>query len=51
MTDKPRRLYGSLDGFMVHLDAAWHEMKAGTWWLAEAGQHAADITCNRLDLI
>lgn len=29
---KPTRLYGSLDGFMVPLDDGWHEMKAGTWW-------------------
>ncbi len=28
--DKPTRLYGSLDGFMVPLDDGWHEMKAGT---------------------
>lgn len=31
-TPKPRRLYGSLDGYMVLLDDGWHEMKAGTWW-------------------
>jgi hypothetical protein len=30
--EKPARLYGSLDGFMVPLDDGWHEMKAGTWW-------------------
>jgi hypothetical protein len=29
---KPHRLYGSLDGFMVPLEDGWHEMKAGTWW-------------------
>jgi hypothetical protein len=29
---KPRRLYGSLDGFMVPLEDGWHEMKAGLWW-------------------
>lgn len=40
----PHRLYGSLDGFMVHIEGAWHEMKAGTWWQVEAEQRAADIT-------
>jgi hypothetical protein len=30
--DKPRRLYGSLDGFMVPLEDGWHEMKGGVWW-------------------
>jgi len=32
--EKPERLYGSLDGFMVLLEDGWHEMKAGTWWTA-----------------
>jgi hypothetical protein len=30
--DKPARIYGSMDGFKVHLDGDWHEMKAGCWW-------------------
>lgn len=30
--DKPTQIYGSLDGFLVHLDGDWHEMKAGCWW-------------------
>jgi len=30
--DKPARLYGSLDGFMVPLEDGWHEMKGGLWW-------------------
>jgi hypothetical protein len=30
--EKPRQLYGSLDGFMAHIEGAWHEMKAGAWW-------------------
>jgi hypothetical protein len=30
--DKPRRLYGSLDGFMVPLGVGWHEMKGSAWW-------------------
>jgi hypothetical protein len=30
--DKPQRLYGSMDGFMVLLKDGWHEMKAGAWW-------------------
>jgi hypothetical protein len=32
VVDKPQRLYGSLDGFMVWLEDGWHEMKAGAWW-------------------
>ena len=32
---KPERLYGSLDGFMVLLKTGWHEMKAGTWWTTQ----------------
>jgi hypothetical protein len=44
MTDKPRRLYGSLDGFMVHIEEEWHEMKAGTWWRVDTQRRAADIT-------
>jgi hypothetical protein len=30
--DNPKQLYGSLDGFMAHIDGDWHEMKAGAWW-------------------
>lgn len=30
--EKPERLYGSMDGFMVLLEDGWHEMKAGAWW-------------------
>jgi len=30
--DRPHRLYGSLDGFMVPLEDGWHEMKGGVWW-------------------
>jgi hypothetical protein len=31
---KPERLYGSMDGFMVPLEDGWHEMKVGAWWTA-----------------
>jgi hypothetical protein len=31
-TNKPQRLYGSLDGFMVLLEDGYHEMKVGAWW-------------------
>jgi hypothetical protein len=31
-TNKPLRLYGSMDGFYVLLEDGYHEMKAGTWW-------------------
>jgi hypothetical protein len=30
--NKPNRIYGSIDGFRIHLDGDWHEMKAGCWW-------------------
>jgi hypothetical protein len=30
--DNPKQLYGSLDGFMAHIEGDWHEMKAGAWW-------------------
>lgn len=30
--EKPHRLYGSIDGFMVLVEDGWHEMKAGAWW-------------------
>lgn len=43
-TDKPRRVYGSLDGFMAHIEQEWHEMKAGAWWRLDAEQRAVDIT-------
>lgn len=39
---KPQQLYGSLDGFMSHIDDEWHEMKAGAWWITN-GQHAEQI--------
>jgi len=32
LVDKPNRIYGSMDGFRIHLDGDWHEMKAGCWW-------------------
>jgi hypothetical protein len=34
-SDKPQQVDGSRDGFSVHIDGEWHEMKAGTWWLAQ----------------
>ena len=35
LADKPDRIYGSLDGFKVHLDGDWHEMKMGCWWTTQ----------------
>ena len=32
VVSKPRRLYGSMDGFYVLLEDGYHEMKAGVWW-------------------
>lgn len=42
--EKPQRLYGSLDGYMVHIEGDWHEMKAGTWWQVAEQRRAADIS-------
>lgn len=28
----PRRVCGSMDGFMVLFEDGWHEMKGGAWW-------------------
>jgi hypothetical protein len=43
--EKPRQLYGSLDGFMAHIEGQWHEMKAGAWWITRQrsdGSRCAD---------
>jgi len=32
LADKPQQIYGSMDGFKIHIDGSWHEMKAGSWW-------------------
>jgi len=32
LADKPQQIYGSMDGFKIHVDEGWHEMKAGSWW-------------------
>lgn len=34
--DKPKRLYGSMDGFQTLFADGWHEMKAGVWWTLDA---------------
>lgn len=34
--DKPKRLYGSVDGFLAPFADGWHEMKAGVWWTLDA---------------
>lgn len=34
-SDPPQQVYGSLDGFSAHIDGDWHEVKAGTWWVAQ----------------
>lgn len=39
----PKRLYGSMDGFMTLFDDGWHEMKAGAWWTVDDHQQAQDI--------
>ncbi len=40
---KPAQIYGSLDGFMAHIEGEWHEMKAGTWWTRAANGQADTI--------
>jgi len=48
LADKPQRIYGSMDGFKIHVDDDWHEMKAGCWWttrrLASGELQAENIT-------
>lgn len=39
----PKRLYGSMDGFMALFDDGWHEMKAGAWWTTDDNNQAQDI--------
>lgn len=39
----PKRLYGSMDGFMTLFEDGWHEMKAGAWWTVDEHGHAQDI--------
>jgi len=39
----PKRLYGSMDGFMTLFEDGWHEMKAGAWWTVDEDNRARDI--------
>jgi hypothetical protein len=39
----PKRLYGSMDGFMTLFEDGWHEMKAGAWWTVDERGSAQDI--------
>jgi hypothetical protein len=39
----PKRLYGSMDGFMTLFEDGWHEMKAGAWWTVDEHTHAHNI--------
>lgn len=32
---RPKRLYGSLDGFQNRFHDGWHELKAGVWWTVD----------------
>ena len=38
---RPKRLYGSLDGFQGPFTDGWHEVKMGTWWTVDERQHVA----------
>lgn len=52
-SDRPPRLYGSMDGFMVLLEDGWHEMKAGAWWTSKTnskGEVKAENICYYTDL-
>jgi hypothetical protein len=40
-TNKPRRLYGSMDGFYVLLEDGYREMKAGAWWTTRTRRDGA----------
>ena len=42
-TPAPKRLYGSMDGFMTLFEDGWHEVKAGAWWTVDEHAHAQDI--------
>jgi len=53
-TTKPKRLYGSMDGFYVLLENGYHEMKAGAWWttrLRRDGTVEADQLHDYVDLL
>lgn len=39
----PKRLCGSLDGFMVLFEDGWHEVKGGTWWTQDEHGQAQHI--------
>lgn len=39
----PKRLCGSLDGFMVLFEDGWHEVKGGTWWTQDERGQAQNI--------
>jgi hypothetical protein len=39
----PKRLSGSMDGFMTLFEDSWHEMKAGAWWTVDEHGSAQDI--------
>ena len=39
----PKRLYGSMDGFMTLFKDGWHEMKAGAWWTVDERGRAQNI--------
>jgi hypothetical protein len=44
---KPQQLYGSLDGFMVHVEGQWHEFKAGVWWTTQR-RSADELTAENI---
>lgn len=39
----PRRVYGSMDGYLIRFEDAWHEMKAGAFWTTNAKGQAQSI--------
>jgi len=39
----PKRVYGSMDGFLVRFKDGWHEMKAGAFWTTDAHGRAQVI--------
>ena len=47
---KPQRLYGSIDGFMVLLEDGWHEMKAGAWWTTQTNRRG-EVKAEKIPLL
>jgi hypothetical protein len=47
--ERPRRLYGSLDGTHVPIGEEWRELKTGSWYEVEKVRHASGSGVGQLD--